>query len=56
MALRLFQASALCHKFYEEMKLFDPNDRTEIEYGLKRVFDYNVDKINSAIAAQAQVS
>ena len=34
------------------MILFDPNDRDAIECGLKRVFDYEVSKINQAIASQ----
>ena len=34
------------------MELFDQKDRKEIEYGLKRVFDFNVPRINGAIAAQ----
>jgi hypothetical protein len=34
------------------MKLYDPSDREAIERGLKRVFDYDVDDINRAIAAQ----
>jgi hypothetical protein len=40
------------YDFYGNMKLFDQADRTEIEFGLKRVFDYDVFKINQAIAAQ----
>jgi len=34
------------------MKLYDPSDREAIEWGLKRVFDYDEGKINRAIAAQ----
>jgi len=34
------------------MQLFDQNDRESIEWGLMRVFDYDVPRINSAIAAQ----
>ena len=40
------------YDFYSNMKLFDPNDRDAIEWGLKRVFDYDVSKINQAIASQ----
>ena len=40
------------YDFYSNMKLFDPNDRDAIERGLKRVFDYDVSKINQAIASQ----
>ena len=34
------------------MKLFDSHDRNEIEWGLKGVFHFDVQKINQAIAAQ----
>jgi hypothetical protein len=51
--LRLpLQAAELGNKFYENMKLFDPSDRSAIEWGLKRVFDYDKGKINRAITAQ----
>jgi hypothetical protein len=39
-------------KFFENMKLDDPSDKEAIEQGLLRVFDYNEDNINRAIAAQ----
>ena len=41
------------YDFYGNMKLFDPNDRESIEWGLKRVFDYDVPRINAAVAEQA---
>jgi hypothetical protein len=51
--LRLpLQAAELGNQFYENMKLYDPSDREAIEWGLKRVFDYDEGKINRAIAAQ----
>ena len=37
------------------MQLFDSADRESIEWGLKRVFDYDVTRINQAIAAQVSV-
>ena len=37
------------------MQLFDSADRESIEWGLKRVFNYSVDRINRAIAAQVSV-
>ena len=40
------------HDFYGNMKLDDPNDRESIEWGLKRVFDYDVPRINAAVADQ----
>jgi hypothetical protein len=40
------------YDFYKNMKLFDPNDRDAIERGLKRVFEYDISKINRAIASQ----
>jgi len=40
------------YDFYRNMRLFDPNDRESIEWGLKRVFNYNVSRINAAVAAQ----
>jgi hypothetical protein len=40
------------NRFYQNMKLYDPSDREAIEWGLKRVFDYDEDNINRAIAAQ----
>jgi hypothetical protein len=53
LTLRLpLQAAELGNKFYENMKLFEPRDRQAIEWGLKRVFDYDRVIINRAIAAQ----
>jgi hypothetical protein len=47
--LRLpLQAAELGNQFYENMKLYDPSDREAIEWGLKRVFDYDEGKINTA--------
>ena len=40
------------YDFYGNMKLFDHNDRVSIEWGLRRVFDYQVPLINAAVAAQ----
>jgi len=40
------------YDFYGNMELFDPGDRTEIEFGLKRVFDFSIERINRAIANQ----
>ena len=40
------------HDFYGNMKLYDPNDRESIEWGLQRVFDYDVPRINAAVADQ----
>lgn len=40
------------YDFYGKMKLFDHNDRDSIEWGLKHVFDYDVPRINAAVAAQ----
>jgi hypothetical protein len=45
------QAAELGYKFYEHMRLFDPKDRREIEWGLRRVFGDPI-RINRAIAAQ----
>jgi len=44
------------YDFYRNKQLFDPKDKVEIEFGLKRVFGYEreggIEKINQAIAAQ----
>ena len=40
------------YDFYGNMNLFDPNDRASIEWGLRRVFNYQVPLINAAVAAQ----
>ncbi len=51
--LRLpLQAAELGNQFYQNMKLYDSSDRLAIEWGLKRVFDYNERNINRAITAQ----
>jgi hypothetical protein len=51
--LRLpLQAAELGNQFYENMKLYEPSDRSAIEWGLKRIFDYDKGKINRAITAQ----
>jgi hypothetical protein len=51
--LRLpLQAAELGNQFYENMKLYDPRDREAIEWGLKRVFNYDQGEINRAITAQ----
>ena len=51
--LRLpLQAAELGNQFYENMKLYDPSDREAIEWGLKRVFNYDEGEINRAITAQ----
>ena len=51
--LRLpLQAAELGNQFYENMKLYDPSDREAIEWGLKRVFNYDKGEINRAITAQ----
>jgi hypothetical protein len=42
----------LGYDFFSNMKLFDSNDRNAIEWGLKRVFDYEKSKINQAITSQ----
>ena len=36
------------------MKLFDSADRREIELGLLRVFEFDVQRINRVIAAQVR--
>lgn len=40
------------YDFFSNMKLFDREDRAAIEWGLRRVFDYDESKINQAIASQ----
>ena len=50
--MTFFQDSDVGYTFFENMQLFDARDRTEIQYGLRRVFENDVSRINSAIAAQ----
>ena len=47
-----FAVEVIGYDFYGHMELYDPSDRKSIEWGLKRVFDYDVPRINKAIAFQ----
>ncbi len=44
------------YDFIKEMQVFDPNDRNSIYVGLRRVYDYDNEKINRAIAEQVLCS
>ncbi len=46
------QAVKVGNQFYENMELYDPKDKEDIEWGLKRVFSFDQGNINRAIAAQ----
>ena len=40
------------YDYFGNLKVFDEADRSAIEWGLQHIFDYDISKINRAVAAQ----